>query len=501
MQQIWRAAIPAAVFLIGDGGSRVIVLPLLAAAVVLLALIAFVAWTRFTYELADDALVVEWGVLNRQRREVPLTRIQQVDVRRSFVQRLFGLSALHVDTASSGSGSEVVLASLAEGDAIALHDLLLARRHAAPAAAGGDGTVPAAAGAWTGPHLAPARPLVRLGTGDLALAAVTGPALGVGLGLGVAFLTTLGDGLFGGRSVGSGVAAVIGVGVLGLVGLAFVTGAAIVTTVLANNDFTLARQGNDLRVRRGLLDQRETTLALHRVQCVRVSDNPARRRLGRCAVELQSGGGGGSTGGTEQASLDSTRVTIPLLHRNDLPALLALVLPDGAELPPIEPAPPVARRRRLTRAAAGSAIVLALALLLTLAEGLWGLLVLAGIGAAVMFALVGPAYRGLGSGLGDDLVVARSGTLHRVTVLVPMARLQSVAIERSPLQARVGIGTLRLDVAGRGRVPRVIDGAEVRLREIRAAALFDDSTRADERRARARTRRAARDEASTRPVG
>ena len=90
------------------------------------------------------------------------------------------------------------------------------------------------------------------------------------------------------------------------------------------------------------------------------------------------------------------------------------------------------------------------------------------------------------------MVVARAGVLQRETTLIPMARLQSVRIRRSPLQARVGIGTLALDVAGRGGVPKVVDGSTERLVAIRAAALFDDSTRADERRARERTRRAVR---------
>jgi uncharacterized membrane protein YdbT with pleckstrin-like domain len=123
----------------------------------------------------------------------------------------------------------------------------------------------------------------------------------------------------------------------------------------------------------------------------------------------------------------------------------------------------------------------------------WPLLVtvLVGVAGAVWAEM---AYRALGSGLGDDVVVARAGGYLRETSIVPMARLQSVSLERSLFQVRSGIGTLRLDVAGQGNAPQIIDVDQDRLVVIRAAALFDDTTRADERRARDRTRRAARSE-------
>lgn len=501
VSQIWRVAIPMAFLVIAEGVGRIIVLPLLVVGMVVLGVAATISWSRFRYSVANGTLIVESGILNLQRREVPLGRVQQVDVRRSFVQRIFGLSALHVDTASSGSGAEVVLASLAEDDAIALHRILLS--HGRPTAASIGPTAPPSSlppppGATPGPWRAPAGPppvqvrtLVKLSLRDLMLAAVTGPALGIGLGFVVAFGLPLVGGL-GDRDVGSGLAAVLGVVVLGGIMLLFVGGSAIVSTVLRDNDFTVERIGDDLRVRRGLLDQRETTLALHRIQCVRIVENPARRLLGRCSVRLQNAGGGGSSGGNEQSGLDAIQVVIPILPVAQVERLLDDLLPGVGPLPTIEGAPPVARRRRVTRAAMTTAAVLGLGVVAVLAGGPWAWLVPGVVTGVVAFGLVGPSYRALGSGLGDDVVVARAGTIQRETALIPMARLQSVAIRRSPLQARVDIGTLSFDVAGRGGVPKVVDGSTARLHAIRAAALFDDSTRADERRARERTRRRAR---------
>lgn len=538
---LWRAAIPAAVLLITGGGPSGIVFLLLLPVVAIGGLLAWLSWRRFTYSVRDGALVVESGVLNRTRREVPLGRIQQVDVRRDLVQRFFGLSALHVDTASSGSGAEVVLASLDESEAIAVHQLLLDHRHGrtattatataptapldgGPLLLGAAGTQPpgvhpapglgtpsgdpdgqpVGAQPYAGPsayrpgfgvQLGPdAQLLTRVGTKDLVISALTGRGLSVGIAAVAALLGAFGETAFAGRDVGSGLAAVFVVGVFVAIGVGTALAAAVITMILANNDFALHRVGTDLHVRRGLLEQRQTTLALHRVQCVRIVENPLRRRLGLCSVELQSAGSGGSAGGNEQAGLDTARLTIPLLRTAELFTLLDAVLPFDGPLPPIEPAPPIARRRRINRVAIAVVCGLAVAAPVFVASGVWWPLVatvLVAVGGGVWAEM---AYRALGSGLGDDVVVARAGGYLRETSIVPMARLQSVSLERSLFQVRSGIGTLRLDVAGQGNAPQIIDVDQDRLVVIRAAALFDDTTRADERRARDRTRRAARSE-------
>ena len=78
-------------------------------------------------------------------------------------------------------------------------------------------------------------------------------------------------------------------------------------SILRDHGFTLVRYGNDLHVQRGLLDQREATLALHRIQAVWVLDNPVRRRLGLVSVQLQSAGSGSDVAGQVATT------TIPLI--------------------------------------------------------------------------------------------------------------------------------------------------------------------------------------------
>src|SRR5687767_14288929 len=53
---------------------------------------------RWRWELRDDELDLRRGVVTAVRTVVPLSRIQHVEVRRSFASQLFGAGALVVHT-------------------------------------------------------------------------------------------------------------------------------------------------------------------------------------------------------------------------------------------------------------------------------------------------------------------------------------------------------------------------------------------------------------------
>jgi putative membrane protein len=71
----------------------------------------------------------------------------------------------------------------------------------------------------------------------------------------------------------------------------------------------------------------------------------------------------------------------------------------------------------------------------------------AGLLAVPAWWLAERAYAALGHTNGDGLVVARSGLLTRTTAYVPVDRLQSVEVRASPLQRRLRLATLHLQLA------------------------------------------------------
>ncbi len=73
---------------------------------------ALLRYRSWEYEVREDALYLERGVLTRVRTVVPLVRMQHVDTARSPVQRVFGLSSVVVYTAGS-RGADVTIPGLA----------------------------------------------------------------------------------------------------------------------------------------------------------------------------------------------------------------------------------------------------------------------------------------------------------------------------------------------------------------------------------------------------
>jgi putative membrane protein len=481
-------------------------------------------WTRYSYRIDGDALRIEEGVLRRTRRTVPLARIQQVDVQRALRHRVAGVAALRVDTAGGAGGAEATLDVIALDEAERLRRVLLAARDRAQGLAAAD-----SAATPTGTGTAPAGPEVA--DDDPTVSAGPPPAEGEPDGIGAArpgeppaqpwagpedegdvVLTIPARRLAVGGMTGARLAAVlIVVGsalrllddlpeglardvldavptggtillLLVMVGLPLSLVVAAVSAMLSDGGFTLTARRGALHVRRGVLDQREATVGLHRVQAVRIEQNPVRRLLGLAQVQLQSAGSGTSASG------DVTRVTVPVVQVRDLDALLGRVLPGVDALPELAPAPPAARRRAMIRRVVPTALVFGFLPLLSDPRPV-GVAIYVGLLVAALL-LGEAAYRGLGHAAVDGHVVARRGTLTRETVVVPVARTQSTRLRSSPLQRRARLASLYVDVAGRGRTPAIIDGPAPRLAELRTAVLGTDAARADEAAVRRRARAA-----------
>lgn len=58
-------------------------------------------WTFTVYTLKEDKLCVSSGVLNKRYDEIRLYRIRDFTVKRSLLQRIFGLGTIHICSADS----------------------------------------------------------------------------------------------------------------------------------------------------------------------------------------------------------------------------------------------------------------------------------------------------------------------------------------------------------------------------------------------------------------
>ncbi len=430
---------------LGSGGLRVV-----AGLVLVVALLRTVGWSRRTFLLDGGVLRVSSGVLARNEQLVPCDRIQQVNLVQKLRHRLFGVAALRVEIAGGGRGSGVELAVLSLDTAGALRDALLAAK--AQAVTGStepvvdpDGGAAANEGqpAW----VPAAWPVVRLSTRQLVVAGLTGSELLVLFAFVASAVQLLGDAPGIVPSTGGFDLADPGAPAIALLVLVFLVvwlGSAIGASVLRDAGYALDLVGDELHLTRGLLDRKESVLPLARVQAVQITATPLRRPLGYVSLRVQS-----ASAGTEH---QDRRVSVPILPVAELRPVLDLLLPGSSALPPLVPAPLVARRRAVVRAVWPVAVVAAV---VVAGAYPWGLLAFVLLVPATGFGLL--TYRGLGHAVGPAHLTSRSGALVRRTVIVPLARAQSTRVRESPLQRRLGLASCIVDVAGPGRRPRVTD--------------------------------------------
>ena len=393
-------------------------------------------WWFRTYTLTESHLELDEGILRRRHRVVPYSRVQQIDLRQNVLSQVFGLAALHIETAGEGGAGAVSLSLLQLDDAESLRRFVLDRRD----------------GATTGRPADQAPPtqleyaLARMTPADLLLSAVTqAPGMLFGLVVVVALPWLLAAG----PAESVDVIAVLG---FLLVASLLISVVRVVMRLLGDWGWTLTSRGDDLHLRAGSLQIREQSLPRRRIQQVTIVDNPVRRLFGLTSVVLHTA----VPAGTQQGI--STLVEVPLLRRAQLDPFVEHVMGAGWVVPPLEPRRPAAGRRAVLRR------------MLLLVPGGFGPGLLWGGSAwltAVLIVLALPwgraAQRIAGHAVDSHLLALSSGVLHHRIDLVPLDRIQSARASSSPFQRRVDLATFHVDVAGATwlgpltRSPRLFD--------------------------------------------
>jgi putative membrane protein len=440
--------IPGIAFLMSRGfDAGTIALVLLGALVVavLAAFWGFLSWRATIYEVAGGVFRLRWGVVQKNERAIPLDHIQSVDTVQGIIQRLFNVVELRIETAGGGASEpDASLAALDRAVAEALRrEIAGSRREPVETETSGPAVVR------------------KLETRDLLLAGATSGQIGVALSL-IAVASQLFDNFlsqnlaqrlletFAPRSVTT---ALLYVFILGL----FAWLLAIGGTVLAYTGFTLSRDGDFLYIRRGLLERREATIPLARIQAVRMVEGLLRQPFGLASLRVESAGYG------QDAGVSTT--LFPLLPRKEVHGLLLEAAPEFAVAPPLNALPRRALRRYVFRSTLPFLVLIfAAALLSTLVFDLaaWVFAALLLLLPAALFGWL--RYRDAGWALEEDRLVVRSRFLGRTTAIAPRRRLQSRATLRSPFQRRVRLATFEAQVASGG------GGAELRVTDLGADA-------------------------------
>jgi putative membrane protein len=444
---------PGVVLLVSQGFSLWTVTLFLLGLIVVAALAAlwgFLSWRATTYTVTGNSFRLRQGVFQKNERTIPLEHVQSVDTVQGIIQRAFGVVEVRIETA--GGGASEPDASLAALDQDAAQTL---RREIG-------GSKRDRSEETTGPTI-----LRRLSTRELLIAGATSGQIGVAfsvLAIGFQFLDNFFPEDFVRRlAVTLAPNWLMVVLILVPAGLLLAWLLAIAGTVLAYSGFTLSREGDFLYIKRGLLERREATIPLSRIQAVRISEGVLRQPFGLASLRVESAGYG------EDAGVSTT--LFPLLPGNEVEELLADAAPEFASAPVIEPLPRRSLRRYVFRATFLYMIIAFAAaqvsfLVFQSALGLLGLIL---IPPAATYGWL--CYRDAGWAFEEDRLVVRHRSLGRKTAIAPRGHLQSRGVVSNPFQRRVRLATFLAEVASGsgGSVLRVkdLDGGAAR-------ALVDD---------------------------
>lgn len=362
-----------------------------------------VAWLVTRWRIEATSLRIDSGLFRRRSRQVPLSRLQAVDVVQPTVARFIGLAELRFRVAAGHS--DVRLAFLGEREATALRAQLLAMANGL--------------GAATPPP--PVRPLVSVPTGRLVWSVALSD-----LGL-VAVAVVLADAVLlatAPRAAAVGVAVTVAV-LVGTVGPA-------VRRVTSEAGFALGEAPDGLRVRCGLLATVHETVPLRRIQAVRWIEPLLWRPFGWCRLEVVVAG---TRGGTrrDEPSGRVVHALLPVGSRADAIRVLAQVLPGPDPGPGSGPGP-VPGRGPGSGPDPGAESLMGPVLRPPPARARWKAPL---------------SWHFLAAGHDEELAVAQTGRVRRERIYVPLAKVQSLRFSEGPLQRRLRLATLHLDVAGR----------------------------------------------------
>jgi putative membrane protein len=404
-----------------------------------MALVAFVQYLSYRYAVEGAELVIRQGIFSRERRHVPLARIQNVSLHRNPLHRLFGVAEVQLESAA-GVKPEAVMRVLSLAQAAELEALVREQR-----------ALTAATEAPEQPQeqvlaTMPAGEILRLGLISNRGMVVVAGALGLlsqarpdGFGKMVANAAERLFGVASGLQLGP-LAWVLTAAVLLLALVALLRAFSIAIAFLQFHGFRLLQQGERLQVESGLLTRIRASALTRRLQHWTISEGWLHRRFGRQSLKVETA----VMAAANQRERGLTHL-IPLGRPAQVEALVHRLLPQAGwpELP-WRGLHPRAWRRMVKPPA--FAILFFCGVLALGKVGAWAWLGL------LLLPLVLASARGRGRfgayALTDAVLAFRSGWLDRHWSFVELRRLQGVQLLHTVFDRRNGMATVAVDTAG-----------------------------------------------------
>lgn len=419
----------------------------------------YLYWRNYCYELNKDGMEIVSGVFSKKTRDIPLRRIQNVDVERNIVQRFLGIALVHVETA----GGDSTEAAIRYVDYEKAKDIQKEVRELKNRR----GPLEEPEKTQKEDFRLPAKDL-----GILSLVSIDSRVLGAYF-----FLLFFGGSFLRAAFEGTSVSVLginMGAVIFATLSLLFIWVGSAVSMFTKFYDFRLSFRDNALEYERGLLNRSSGTIPEDKIQNLIIEENFLKRMLGYATLKVETAGYSPS-----QQQVEGSETAIPLAETRKIKEMAEKV--GGYSTPKLNSIGPEARQRYFRRY-----IMISAALFLTapvinmfVQTGyliyILGLLVLIGSRAASRL-----KWRNIGYYLQDRNIFVQKGFWNRRTYTVPYFRIQNIMESQTVFQERWGMKTVTVDTAGSVRTnPEIIDleeGKAVKIRE-EIFSNFKDSIR------------------------
>lgn len=411
-------------------------LAVLAAAAGILLLVSvlwqFLVWRNYSFSVEKDSIRIRHGVLRKHDREIPLRRIQNVDITRNIVHRILDIAQANLETAG-GSDSEASFRYLDTSEARDLQEKIRRKKGDESQEKDRDEGIEKQEAIYEITD----KELVLLGVASIDRKIVGG--LFAVLFFFPAFIGGLMD------STGLGLLTGLTLLFTGLVVVAWIS--STVSVVLKYWGFKLYDRGESLEYERGLLNRSEGNIPKEKIQKLYFEENPLKRLLGYSTLKIETAGYSPS-----QSMEKGSEAAIPLAKHSRTVEIANRIEKIGNI--DIQKIPGRARQRYSARYILVSLFLIGISLGVNrVTEG--ELFILNYLSASLIpVAIVAAHYKwkNKGYGVADNHFLTMNGFWNRKTMIVPYYRIQTLIESQTILQRQWNLSKLTLDTAGSGKI-------------------------------------------------
>lgn len=225
----------------------------------------------------------------------------------------------------------------------------------------------------------------------------------------------------------------ITIGVLGAFILAYLI--ATIGIVLKYGHFTLKKNGEELVISRGLLERRQITIPIKKIQAIRISENLLRQPLGLASVYIEYAGGSAK-------DLENARIMLfPIIKKSHLQGLLEQFIPGYQYEVNMQGLPQRSFPRYLFRQSFIVVIIMAACIWLLRP---WGFLSLVLVPLAYLWAYL--KFREAGWNISGNQLQVRFRIISKQSYLFHKNRIQTISYSTNWFQLRKSLASIFITV-------------------------------------------------------